>query len=156
MSSEQEMQQLIVAQQVELDSHRAAATKQTIDNALLEAVGTADVIPGTQGQLVELFRDKVSIVKDAAGRPVVTGPGFKPLPDFVRDTMATPEYEHFRRTGSSAASGAGGIANMSQQPKTLSEAFIMQAQHNRVAQGDPRLNPSMGIVHGNRLRGGKW
>jgi hypothetical protein len=159
MSSDQELQQLVLKQAAELETHRAAATRATIDSALLEAVAKIDVHPGTQGQLVELLRGGAQIINDSDGKPVVMGPGLKPVAQWVQETVSQPTYEHFRRSGSSAAPSLesyaspprpGGIADLNPAPKNFGEAIVGWAQANKPNQSDPRLNLNVGMMRGVR------
>jgi hypothetical protein len=92
--TEAELQAVISTQAREIEQHRAAATQATIDMAIRDAVGTANIVPGSVDQFVQLARGDFSIVNGQ-----VVDRQLKPASEAVKAKLAAPEFQHFLKTG---------------------------------------------------------
>jgi hypothetical protein len=96
--------------QQELEQLRARVavfeTAKTVGSAIDTAISQSGVTlcEGAKSQLVELLRPAVSLHAGLGGQ--VTGPSGMPIGDFVRQTLAQPNYAHFVQPAGGAPSPA--------------------------------------------------
>jgi hypothetical protein len=130
----QQLAELVVAQQRELGAIRAQQEQTAIGAAIAGALGSAGVElnPGVQGQLVALLRPDVSLVNHG-GTTIPAGPGLKPVDQFVRERLASPEFAHFvrGRAVNQGQANQGGIPTPGAPGESLGAAVIRHAVGQR-------------------------
>jgi hypothetical protein len=87
-----------------------AQRAQIKTQAVTEALSKFDLVPGSLGQIAALLDGDISIQSTADGRQVVMGPAFRNLDETIRDTLAKPEFAHFRRSQAGLQPAAPGPA----------------------------------------------
>jgi hypothetical protein len=159
MANEAELLALLSTQGAELEALKKREANATIDAALAGAV-SGIVRPGAPTeQVVELLRGKLTIVPDQTGKPAVVGPGYQPVGDFVRNTLAQDSWAHFRNP--SPTNATAGNPSISGTPQTrqgvsfaqvqgtpdqnFGQALLAWGAANRAAAGDPRMDPSQSM-----------
>jgi hypothetical protein len=129
MASDQE---IILAQQRELNELRASTERTALHAGLATAIQSTGytLAPGAAPQLQKILADEARVNRDTDGSLKVTGPGFQDVNTWVKDRLSSPEYAHFTRPGSapvaSHTAGAQPFGQTGDQPRTLSEAVILQ------------------------------
>lgn len=155
MATEQEL----AAMRQRVASLEAAETERTKAAAVANELAKHDLVSGAAAeQLRELLMPTLDITTAADGRTLVFNKSdYNPLAHVVAETLAKPEYGHYKKqpgTPAPAQPGAGAprpaaatgspASNVREilPGETFGAAIVRVATSKAAAQGDPRLDPS--------------
>ena len=148
----EQAEQQINAERTQRAAIEERAKRYALDGELSRVLSGQRLVPGGAEQLMQLWRNQLQ-VEPHGDTYLVRTPTFQNVADFVQAKLAEPHYAHFLRAdsaGGSAGSGSSGSAAAPTppahpatppEPKTLSEAIILQIQaRDKEAAADPRFN----------------
>lgn len=149
--------QEVEEQRRKLTETEGRAKRYALDGELARALAAQPLCsPAAAEQLASLWRGQLTV--EAQGDSfVVRTPTFQPVAEFVAQQLQRPEYEHFRRPGSTGGAGgqspqSAGSASGQAQPKTYAtegERIIDEYNSRQTKEGGD-ANKNMGLVMGLR------
>jgi hypothetical protein len=123
------------------------AKRYALDGELSRALASANLVSAAAvHQLAGLFRSEFQVHAEGEGF-VVRTPTFQSVGQFIAEKLASPDYAHFVRAGTTGGSGGAGSQAAPTQPAqtpppaapaNLGEAVILHMQGMQKAQGDPQ------------------
>jgi hypothetical protein len=142
----EDLQRTVIEQAAKIRILEAQEEKTAIAAALggaLDAAGLELVASG-RDQLARILGDQLALVSDGKGGRVVMAPGGASVNDWIRSTMATPEFSHFARGGRGpAAVSASSTVGTEVLGESLSGLIIREFQADKASKrpsgiiGDP-------------------
>jgi len=148
------LQRQVAEQAGQLARQEEAGRKAAISAGVATALSGYNLNPGAAEQLGRLLAPEVVVHKENDVL-IVTGPGLKPIQDFVKERLASPEYAHFARNGSAPAGQTRTAGPVLPEPdasrETLGDRVIRAAVEARASQtARPAANLDMSQSFGFR------